>query len=46
MEKICWTDLVRNAEVLQRVKEKGISYVQEKEGRLTGLVRFCLGTAF
>jgi len=39
------TDLVRNAGVLQRVKEKGISYTEENEGRLTGLVTFCVGTA-
>jgi hypothetical protein len=46
MEKICWTDLVRNEDVLQRVKEKEISYIQDKEGRLTGLATFCVGTAF
>jgi hypothetical protein len=33
-------------EVSHRVKETGISYVQQKEGRLFGLVTSCVGTAF
>jgi hypothetical protein len=40
MEKISWTDHVRNEEILLRVKE------QEVNGRLTGLVTFCVETAF
>jgi hypothetical protein len=51
MEKISWTDRVRNEEVLHRSKEERnilheISYILEKEGRLTGLVTSCVGTAF
>jgi hypothetical protein len=38
MEKITWADHVRNEEVLLRVKE------QRKT--LTGLVTFCVETAF
>ena len=30
MEKISWTDYVRNEQVLQTVMEKGESYVQQK----------------
>jgi len=30
MEKISWTDRVRHEEELQRVSERGISYIQEK----------------
>jgi hypothetical protein len=37
MEKISWTDRVRN-EVLHIVKRRVISYKQQKERRLTGLV--------
>ena len=37
--KISWTDRVRS-EVFQRVKVRGTSYIQKKEGRLTGLVTF------
>jgi hypothetical protein len=43
--KISWTDRVRN-EVFHRVKGGGASYIQKKEGRLTGLVTACVGTAF
>ena len=42
MEKISWTDHVRNEEVLLRVKEQR-KYVN---GRQTGLVTFCVETAF
>jgi hypothetical protein len=38
MEKISLADRVRNKEVSLRVKEK--------RGRLTGLVTFCVDTAF
>jgi hypothetical protein len=45
-EKISWTYPVGNEEVLLGVKEKrNISHTIE-EGRLTGLVIFCAGTAF
>jgi hypothetical protein len=36
---------VRN-EVLRPVKEKGASYTQQNERRLTGLVTTCVRTAF
>jgi len=44
MEKISWTDHVRNEEVLLRSRE--ISYIKYANGRLTGLVTFCVETAF
>jgi len=45
MEKIIWTDRVRNEEILRRVRE-GEEYpaYSKKEGTLTGLVRPCVGT--
>jgi len=46
MEKFSWTDLVKNEEVLHLVKEETSSYMQDKDGRLTGLVTFSVGTAF
>jgi len=42
MEMISWTDRVRNAELLLRVKEQRDCV----NGRLTGLVTFCIETAF
>ena len=45
MEKISWTDRVRN-EVLLRVEvERNIMQTLNK-GRLTGLVTSCVGTVF
>ena len=46
MEKIGWTDQVRNEELLLRVKEQRISYMKYVNGRRTGLVTFCVETAF
>jgi len=46
MEKIIWTNCVRNEEVLQRTKRAGISYRQQKEGILTGLVTSGIGGVF
>jgi len=47
MEKISWTDHVRNEEVLFKVKEqRGISYIKYVNGRRTGLVTFCVETVF
>jgi hypothetical protein len=46
MEKISWTDSVRNEGVLQRVKEDRNILHTVKEGRLTGLEASCVGTAF
>jgi hypothetical protein len=44
MEKISWTDHGRNEDVLLRVKEqRNMKYVN---GRRTGLVTFCVETAF
>jgi hypothetical protein len=42
--EISWADSVRN-EVSQRVKRTGISCKEYKEGRLSGLVTSCVGTA-
>ena len=46
MEKISWTDHVRNEEVLLRVKEQRNVVHEIVNGRLTGLVTFCVETAF
>jgi hypothetical protein len=46
MEKISWTVRVRNEEVLRTVKEEKNVTDTMKEGRLTGLVTSCIGTAF
>jgi hypothetical protein len=45
MEKINWTDHLRNEDVLLRVKEQRniLKYVN---GRRTGLVTFCVETTF
>jgi hypothetical protein len=45
MEKISWTDHVRNEEVLLRVKEQR-NILHEVNGTLTGLVTSCIETAF
>jgi hypothetical protein len=44
MEKISWTDHVRNEDVLLRVKD--LFYMKYVNGRRTGLVTFFLETAF
>jgi hypothetical protein len=46
MEKVSWTDGVRNGTVLHRVKEERDILRIIKEGRLTGLVKSCVGIAF
>ena len=46
MEKISWTEHVRNEEVLLRVKEQRKSYMKYVNRRRTGLVTFCVDTAF
>ena len=46
MERISWTDRVRNGEVLNRFEMKGKSYIKEKEGRLIILARPCVETDF
>jgi hypothetical protein len=46
MEKISWTDRVRNEEVLQREKdERNIVHIIKRR-KATGLVTYCIGTAF
>ena len=46
MEKIRWTDRVRNEDVTHRVKEERNTLHTTKEGKLTGLVTSWVGTAF
>jgi hypothetical protein len=46
MEKISWTDHVRNEEVLLRVKEQRNILHEIANGRRTGLIIFCVETAF
>ena len=45
MEKISWTDHVRNEDVLES-RSRGISYMKYVNGRRTGLVTFYVETAF
>jgi hypothetical protein len=40
--EIRWTNIVRNKVVLYSIKEEGISYIQQEEGRVTGLVTACI----
>jgi hypothetical protein len=46
MERISWTDRVKNREVLIRFEMKGKSYLKQKEGRLIILFRPCVETDF
>jgi hypothetical protein len=46
MEKISWTDSVKNGNVLHRVKEGVNTLHSIKERRLTGVVMSCAGTDF
>jgi len=46
MEKISWTDHVRNEEVLLRVNEQRNILQEIRIGRLTGLATSCIETAF
>jgi len=46
MEKISWTDHVRNEEVLLRVNEQRNILHEIKNGRLTGLVTSYVETVF
>jgi hypothetical protein len=45
MEKISWTDHVRNEDYLES-RSRGISYMKYVSGRRTALVTFCVETAF
>jgi hypothetical protein len=46
MEKISWTDHVRNEDYCLETRSRGISYMKYINGRRTGLVTFCVETAF
>jgi len=46
MEKINWTDSVRNEEELHRIKEDGIILHKINRRKLTGLVTTCIDTVF
>jgi hypothetical protein len=46
MEKISWTEHVRNEEALLRVKEQRNILHEIAKGRLTGLVTYCVEIAF
>ena len=46
MEKISWTDHVRNEDVLLRVKEQRNILQKYVNGRRSGLVTFGIETAF
>jgi len=46
MEKISWTDHVRNEEYYLESRSREISYIKYVNGRRTGLVTFCVKTAF
>jgi hypothetical protein len=46
MEKISWTKHMRNEEVLVRVKEQRNILHEISQRRLTGLVTYCVKTAF
>jgi hypothetical protein len=45
MEKMSWTNHVRNEKVLHTARKRGISYIQHAECGLTRLVTSCIGTA-
>jgi len=48
MEKIGWNvrvKILKNEEILRRVKKGGAAYVHYNEGKLTGLVTSCVETA-
>ena len=44
MEKNCWTNRVRDDELLLTVKEERNILHTIKEGTVTGLVALCVGT--
>ena len=44
--QISWSDHVRNEEDCLESRSRGISYMKYVNGRLTGLVKFCVETAF
>jgi len=46
MEKIGWTDIVRNEEVLHTVEVMRNILQKLRETRITNLFKSCVGTAF
>jgi hypothetical protein len=46
MEKIIWTDRVKNEKALHWLEEEWISYVEQNEERLSGLVKSYVRAAF
>ena len=46
MEKISWTDHVRNADVLLRVKEQRNILHKIRKRKANGIGHFCVETAF
>jgi len=46
MEKISWTDHVRNEEVLLESRSRRMPYMKYVNGRRTGLLTFWVETAF
>jgi hypothetical protein len=46
MEKIIWTDHVRNEDVLEIIREERNILHRVKRGRFSGLFTSCVGTAF
>jgi hypothetical protein len=46
MEKISWTDRVRNEEMLHKVKEERNILHRVERGKINELVIFCVETAF
>jgi hypothetical protein len=46
MEKISWTDCVRNEEVVRTVKEEEYPTQNKKKGGLIGLITSYVGTVF
>jgi hypothetical protein len=46
IEKISWTDHVRNEEVYLESRSRGISYMKYVNGRRSELVTFCVETVF
>jgi hypothetical protein len=46
MEKIVWTDRIRNEEILHRIQKERNILRTIKEGNITGFVTTCVGTVF
>jgi len=46
MDGIIWTDIVRSARVLQKIKGERNVLQKTKKRKVTLLVKSCMGTAF